>query len=112
MFELFLCALGSAATLLAEHLLLWRSPWRLHRLAAYSVGTATLALWFLLWSILIGVPGAGIAFILLATPSGAVIVIAYWLRGVLAQLARRDRRAGQISANPLSQERIDKGLRP
>ncbi len=110
MFELIICTLGSAATLLAEHAMLWNKPWKLNRPAAYSVGTATLAFWFFLWSVWIGYPVVGIGFLYLAGLSGSTVIVAYWVRGRLNRLDKYSRRAGAAS-KPLSQARIDKGLR-
>lgn len=109
MFELIICTIGSAATLLAEHAMLWRKPWRLSRPAAYSVGTATLAFWFFLWSIWIGFPVVGVGFLWLAGLSGIPVIVAYWFRSRLTRLNKNSRKAGRAGARPLRQEDIDRG---
>lgn len=109
--ELIICTLGCSATLLAEHAMLWRKPWRLSRPAAYSVGTATLAFWFLIWSVWIGFAVVGVGFLYLSVLSGIPVIIAYWVRGRLAQLNKHSRKAGRVGARPLRQEDIDGGVR-
>lgn len=117
--ELGLCIVGCSLTLLAEHIGLWNTPWRLSPPASYAIGVGTLAGWYALWCVLMGdYLIFAVAFLFLAAGSGAWIVLAYWLRERLDILKQRSRNAGRAESNPpaiapfapyLTQDPIDRG---
>ena len=105
---LIIWSLVTALLLLAEHIALWRKPWRLTRPQAYSLGTATIALGYTGWAWSFGVLGAAIALWVVIIVSGIVVSGAYYVRRVLADLDRQAFKAGQV-AGPIDQQTIDKG---
>lgn len=114
MTELIICTIGCAVTLIAEHIGLWRHPWRLSPPITYIIGVLTLCFWFAIWAAWIGVLGAAVAFFFLAGGSGSCVILAYWLRSRLDILKQQSRKAGQASVpfSPyLRQEEIDHGGR-
>lgn len=91
---LILTAAATAAVLAAEHLLPWRALTgrKLHRLAAYTMGTATLLGGMTAW-LLIGRPDAAQAAVGLWTiaVSGGIAVVGCYVVDALA-LARANER--------------------
>ncbi len=110
MFELAICTVGAAISLIAEHIGLWRLPWRLSRPASYVVGTATIACWWSVWCLRIDQPLFAVAFWVLLIGAGSPVVLAYWLRGVLAKHDEAAYTAGKHSRVPLTQEKSDRGV--
>lgn len=95
----------AAAVLLLEHLLCWGRPWRLTRPQAYTVGTATLSLCFTGWALTtpdVTGEAAAIAWWIIAGTGGAVVSIAYWVRGRLAEVRERSREAGFTAAQAVA----------
>lgn len=110
MLELAICTAGAAISLIAEHIGLWRLPWRLSRPASYVVGTATIASWWSVWCVWAGFVLFAVAFWAMLIGSGVWIVLAYWLRSVLAKQDDAAFTAGSFSRQPLTQEKIDRGM--
>ena len=108
MTELGICTATCGITLIAEHIGLWRMPWRLNRPASYVVGTATIAAWWSVWCLWIGAALFAVALWVLLIGSGVWIVIAYWLRGVLAKKDDAAFNAGSLSRTPITQETADR----
>lgn len=116
MISLSLCTLGCSLSLITEHVMLWDRPWRLKRPASYCIGTLTLAFWFAIFCWMVGPEYIvfAVAFLLLASGSGATIILAYWVRERLDILKQQARSAGAASRPietflPYTQEIIDRG---
>lgn len=95
--SLLMAAVTVAALIVAEHIALWRAPWRLEPPASYIVGMATVGLGMILWGLAVGQVDAAFAFWILTSAAGMADVGAYWVRGRLAALDRRAYRAGQVA---------------
>jgi hypothetical protein len=105
--ELGICTAACALSLIAEHIGLWHSPWRLSRPACYVVGTATIGLWWSIWCLWIGFAVFAVAFWSMLIGAGVWIVLAYWLRATLAKKDDAAYTAGLLSRQPLTQEYMD-----
>lgn len=115
MTELLIASGITALLLLAEHIALWRRPWRLSRPQAYALGTATIATGYTGWAWAFGVPGAALALWMMIIVCGSVVWGAYYIRKALAgmtETARLSGRAGRPrTPSPLDQNIIDHGGR-
>jgi hypothetical protein len=70
------------ALLFAEHVALWPYQERLHQVARYVIGTATIGIGVTLTAALLNVWLIAIAFWCVAGPGGALIVSLWWARGI------------------------------
>ncbi|HEU5100639.1 MAG TPA: hypothetical protein VFU22_16530 [Roseiflexaceae bacterium] len=85
----------AAALLLVEHIGLWGQTWRLKNPWTYLVGVLTLAVGWIAWAMTaVGpvTPIDAVANIGAVSSAGAVVLVAYYVRGRLAQ---RDAQAAQ-----------------
>lgn len=111
MIELLACAIVTAIVLVAEHIALWRHPWRLKPPVTYGLGVGTLAVGFTVWAAWVDLLVVAVAFWALAIIAGAPVVVAYWIRNVLAQLDEAAVLSGRLQrlSTPYTQAQIDEG---
>jgi hypothetical protein len=89
----------TAATLIAEHAVLWDDPQRLPRPAAYAVGTFTLGLGLLGWVLRNRQADALTTWLaagVITATGGAAVISAYYVRDVTRKLRHGAQQGGQL----------------
>lgn len=103
----------AAALLFAEHMAMWDQPWRIDAPWSYVLGVATLAASWIVWGLSATGPVTPIdavaSIVLISAGGGAVVVVAYAVRGRLDRA--RKQTAVVTQAKALTQDLIDQGER-